>query len=121
MQTVAIVLRGQGDRRSTGDATVQVLTDLERWRRALRSSGLLALGAVLTLLIPIVHFFAPPVLLLTSVIVLVRRLGQRELLSSGGGPCPRCGERVDLEQAALAWPVETTCVHCRSGVRIERA
>ncbi len=90
-------------------------------RRALRRAGLAALVAVVTIFIPIVHFVVPPLAFLTSIVLLVRSLKQSALIQGGGGPCPQCQQRVELEEQPLQWPIELNCPHCRRSLTIKPA
>lgn len=120
-RTVAIVLEGQGDKRSEGLAITKVLEDRERWQRAARQAGIAAGVAVVTLFIPIVHFIVPPLALLTSLILFVRGMNQGTLIHGGGGPCPQCQQRVELEEQPLHWPLDLNCPHCRRSLTVTPA
>jgi hypothetical protein len=120
-RTVAIVLEGQGDKRSEGLAIVRVLDDRQRLSRALRQAGIAAGIAVITIFIPIIHFIVPPLALLTSIVLLVRGLNQGALIQGGGGPCPQCQQRVELEEQPLHWPVDMNCPHCRRSLTVSPA
>lgn len=109
---LAILLTAQGADPTQGTAHLHTLTDAERWKRAGKAAGL-ALGvAIATIPIPLVHFVVPPLALILAGVLLLVRLQQREVLTGGGGPCPRCGAVAELEPGTPAWPVEMPCGKC---------
>jgi hypothetical protein len=117
-QPVAVVFALQSGATGAGAAAVQVLDSRDRWTRALKSGGLLAGLGVACLLIPLVHFVAPPLLWLFALVVFVRRLGEKRLIVSGGGSCPQCRAAISLEPGPARWPAETVCDGCRRRVTI---
>lgn len=118
-QQLQLTVSGQGGKTSSGSARLVQLSPAERWRRALRTAGILALAAVLTLLIPIVHFFAPPLLLLLASVVLVHHLGQDQMLLDGIFQCAQCAKSCEIESQPPRWPLELNCRHCRRALRVE--
>lgn len=115
-RTIPLELTGQGDHHSTGQAILRQLDDATRWKRALRSAGIVFGIAVACLPIPPLHWFITPTFLIASVVLLVRRLGQGTVIGGGGGPCPQCGKAIELEVQTPHWPLETVCPHCRRSV-----
>jgi hypothetical protein len=69
---------------------IDAWTTLERVRRAAMALALCWSLAGVTIIIPVVHFVAPPVLLVAGPIVFVWRLLSRESLKEVRGACPRC-------------------------------
>jgi hypothetical protein len=69
---------------------VDTFTMLERLRRAAVGLALCWSLAGFTIMIPVVHFVAPPVLLLAGPIVFTWRFLSRESLKEVRGTCPRC-------------------------------
>ncbi len=118
-QQLQLKVSGQGGKTQTGTARLVDLGPAERWRRGLKISGILAAAAVLTLLIPIVHFFAPPVLLLLAGIVLALRVGQNQLLLDARVQCAQCLQTCEIEPQAPRWPLEINCHHCHRALLVE--
>ncbi|MCA2976999.1 MAG: hypothetical protein INH41_07615 [Myxococcaceae bacterium] len=74
---------------------VDTFSLIERTRRAAMGLALCWSLAFASLFIPVVHFVAPPVLLLAGPIAFVVRFLTREALRQVRGVCPRCrAERV---------------------------
>lgn len=115
-----VVLRSQ-DQQTDGCLVVLHLTDAMRWRTAFKQSGLLFGLGIATLVLPLIHYVAPPVLWLSALVVFVLRLGDRSRIVSGGGPCPHCQATVLLTPQLLKLPLETFCDACRWQVVVEPA
>lgn len=102
-----------------GALQVLDLNDKMRMRTAARQAGILFGIGTACLVLPLIHYVLPPVLWISAVVVFVRRLGDRSRLLGGGGPCPRCGARVEVTPQLFVLPIETFCDQCRWAVRIE--
>ena len=80
------------------------------------------LAALVTLPIPLVHFFFPPAALLAGTVVGARRLRQRAVFASARGTCPFCGQEqsLGLSGAALRLPRNIYCHGRRKELRLDR-
>lgn len=106
---------------ASGELQVLDLTHKMRMRTAARQAGILFGIGTACLVLPLIHYVLPPVLWISAVVVFVRRLGDQSRLLGGGGPCPRCGARVDVTPQLFVLPIDTFCDQCRWAVRIEVA
>ena len=79
-----------GSEATTAVATIAEWTLLERLRRAVMPAALCWCVAGLLLPIPIVHFVAPPLLLLAGPVVFLWRFFTRSSFTEVVGVCPRC-------------------------------
>ena len=73
--------------------------------------------AVVTLPIPLVHFVAPPLLILLGPLIgfVVYRLYHGAVdISQGGGLCPDCGTEVVIGPRPEHWPLHLVCTVCES-------
>lgn len=122
-ESLQLSVSGFGAAPTTGVALVHVLERGERLRRAggIFAAGLVA--ALITLPIPLVHFFFPPAALVTGTVLGVRRLRQRAVFTSARGTCPFCGreQSLGLTGATAQLPRKATCHGCRRELRLERA
>lgn len=115
---VPIVLQGQKGETKGSVSTKAVPKDVAFRKGALIWAGCW-LAAVLTIPIPIVHFIAPPLLLLAGPIVgiaVIKIFGGAVDITAGGGACPDCGKPITLGPCAERWPMDLPCPHC--GVRL---
>jgi hypothetical protein len=117
---MSVVLRCQ-DQQTLGALVVLHLTDSMRWRTALRHGGLLFGLGIATLVLPLIHYVAPPVLWMSALVVFVLRLGDRSRIVSGNGPCPHCQATGLLTPQLLKLPLDTFCDACRWQVVVEPA
>jgi hypothetical protein len=81
----------------------------------------LAIGAVM-LPIPVVHFFAIPVVLIGAPVMWfgIYKLHAGATDLQGTGTCPQCDAEIPLQGAADRWPLARSCPSCRSTVSVER-
>ena len=75
--------------------------------------------AIVTLPIPLVHFIAPPLLLLIGPVI---GIGVYKLyhgavdISQGDGTCPDCGAAVAIGARPEHWPMHLSCVGCQARI-----
>ena len=72
--------------------------------------------ALVALPIPLVHFVAPPLLLLMGPLVgfIAYKVYAGAIdIVSGGGECPNCGVSIDLSGRDAHWPLDVTCNSCQ--------
>lgn len=122
-ESLQLSVSGFGAAPATGVALVHVLERGERLRRAGGIFGAGVVAALITLPIPLVHFFFPPAALITGTVLGVRRLNQRAVFTSARGTCPFCGreQSLGLTGAAVRLPRKATCHGCRRELRLDRA
>jgi hypothetical protein len=74
--------------------------------------------ALFTILIPIVHFVAPPALLLLSPLAgwgMYKLYSGKTDITVENALCPNCGEKIDLPSSLESWPVHGVCLNCKKG------
>ena len=117
-----VSLRTRDGRTAAGIVSIERRDDRARWRRALRGGGILAAAGVACLPLPLVHLVATPVLWIAAVVVFLRRLTDRTVVTGGGGPCPACAARIDVETGVRPeWPAVAVCSSCRRSVELAPA
>lgn len=102
---------------STMTGEVVRFDDAARTRRAaVRAVGGLGLGA-LSVLIPVLHFFSTWMLPLIGAYLAWQAYNTRELVKSLRGPCPACGEEVQVDGGPLDG-LRTVCPRCRENLAV---
>ncbi len=113
-QPVTLPLTGFGTPPSQATLEVGTLTTTERLKRAGMAPVIGLLVSIAVLPIPIVHFAVPPLALLLGVVLGLRRLTQRRIITRAEGSCPFCGtvQTLGLNGASYRMPRELKCQHC---------
>ena len=94
-------------------ADVRELSSAERYRRAAASAGLLLLGALLALPIPVVHLVATPSFLVAAAVVATRTVRETSRYERVSGPCPACEADGELPVPPSAkLPITLPCPAC---------
>jgi hypothetical protein len=112
-----------GEAGTDGQAELRAVTPAEAKKKALTVAGICWGIALAMLPIPIVHFIAPPLLLLFGPLLgwIVYRLNRGAAdVTSGGGPCPKCGAAISLAGRDATWPIQTQCSACSENVSIRK-
>jgi len=107
-------LAGYSGRETTARVSVEQLDKPFRVRRALKGLGVTWAAAVGAVFIPGLHFVLVPALVLAGPIVLLWRLGQKELVREARAECPDCGleQPLDLKGPWRGLPT-LTCRGCQ--------
>ncbi|HSB55731.1 MAG TPA: hypothetical protein VLD58_15325 [Gemmatimonadales bacterium] len=112
--STTLPLSGFGTPRTEAKLEIGSLSAGERFRRAVIApvAGLFVSIAVLP--IPIVHFAVPPVAILTGIVLGIRRIGQRRIITRAEGVCPFCGtsQTLGLNGTSYRMPRELKCRSC---------
>lgn len=90
LRTLPVRLSLGSEAPTTAVVTIAEWTMLERLRRAVMPAALCWCVAGLLLPIPLVHFVAPPLLLLAGPVVFVWKFFTRSSFKEVVGQCPRC-------------------------------
>ena len=75
--------------------------------------------ALLVIPIPIVHFFAPPLLILFGPILafILFKINDGAVdITKGEAPCPGCGMSQQLGPKAEVWPMNFRCPSCDESI-----
>lgn len=71
-------------------------------------------------IIPIVHFFAVPALLIAGPFVAFWIFDQENRILDGVIACPKCGKDYAMEPGRFKWPIREICPNCHESATIER-
>ena len=113
-------LRGYSDRPTIATVTVLHLDPLDRTRRALRHLGICWGGAIVSVFIPVAHFFLVPGCFLAGIVLLVVDLRTPQLVKAALGTCPDCGKEQVLDIPGR-WKGggDIACRYCHRMLRLE--
>jgi hypothetical protein len=116
-------IHGFGAKATQAAIDVQTLSGRERLRRGAVPPVIGLAVAIMVLPIPIVHFAVPPMAILGGIVLGVRRLFQREVITSARGPCPCCGaeQSLGLTGASYRLPRDLKCRACLQLLTLEEA
>lgn len=119
-RVVSVVLAASGGEQTTGEGR---LVELPRATRLLRALGFgvgSILVAALFIPIPIIHFLAPPAIIITGMVLATRQARATARLLPCRLPCPKCGASLllggGLGMAHPMEPMEVRCGDCRRGL-----
>lgn len=112
------ISNGQGVTTS-GTVLHQVWDKKDRTKRALKSLAQCWGGALVSVLIPLVHFVAVPSLLLAGPLLFFWRLTQKEVILGGKGQCPSCAKEFQIVRTKVQWPTSDICNHCKADLKIK--
>lgn len=115
---VAQNVSGDGSRETQGEVTLQFWDQKARFRRAAQTWAACWGGAIIAVLIPLVHFILVPTLLLAGPIAASIIYGQKDVVLGGTGTCPHCGKPFDIVRNKLSWPLSDICASCQKEAKI---
>jgi hypothetical protein len=96
---------------------VVLLSTVARVTRALRFLGTVWAFALLSVLVPLLHFVLVPGLLLLGLVAGALGFKSRVRAEAGSGvACPKCASGVQLEGARYGWPLRLDCRTCSAAI-----
>ena len=120
-QAIGVRIIGKPDRRSSGEVVIRQWSPKERLARALRTFGIWFFIALLSVAIPILHFFLVPLFLLVAFAMTFIVYSHSSMVLGGAGNCPYCGEALEIVKKPDRWPLDDVCAKCSRHVVIEKA
>jgi len=119
-ERVATRVRHVVDDVGTADVFIESLTPRQRWLRAVKMGGICWGLALLSVLVPVLHFVLVPGFLLAGPIAAWLAWRRTESLLGGEVDCPKCGQTYDVGTGGVQWPLQAQCDGCRTTVRLHR-
>lgn len=104
---------------STGIVQIQNWTQRERSMRALKFGAMTFGFAVVSILIPLLHFFLVPSFLLATPIVAYLTYGVESTVLGGTGICPLCQKSFIIAKTTPKFPLNDICDVCKNSVKIK--
>jgi hypothetical protein len=121
METSTIPVKAfSGEHVETGEVVVTSWDKASRLKRALKILCLLWIGAVVSIVIPGLHFILVPGLFLAGPIAAYFLYRQESAVSGGTIQCPSCKNTIPVVRSPNSWPINVVCPRCNGFVRLER-
>lgn len=112
-QTSLWQLRSNLDKTQQVQADIQVLDFAGKFKESVKRGGLFFVLAVVSIFIPVLHFFLVPLFLLLSVAFFIMTFRtDRKLAVALDLPCQKCQKIVVVKAQAFRFPLQTRCPHC---------
>lgn len=119
-QNRAVVLDSGNGTQAQGELQITLFSPQDRMRRALKVLGICWALAVVTLFIPIAHFFLVPGFLIAGPVSAYKLYNVTEQPEKIVTTCPHCQQQVEVEmEASEALPVWKYCPECNGALRVE--
>jgi hypothetical protein len=119
-QNIGVRIGSERDKRvSEGEIRVQFWDKRERTFRALKFGGLCWVVALISVVLPLVHFVLVPGFLIAGPVVAYILYGQESVVLGGQGTCPYCSAALPIVRTAFRFPISDLCAQCQSRLVIE--
>lgn len=121
LETLAVSIQSNRGRTSAGTVQLRTWDKKERTARGIKVWAMSWGGAVVTLFIPLVHFFAVPLLLFAGPMLFFIFTAEQKAILGGEGTCPDCGQKIAIVRSPYKWPISDMCNHCQVSLKITPA
>ncbi len=95
------------------------LSQPERFKKSIKTFGLIFTAAIISILIPVFHFVLVPLFLIASIVLAVRQYNKVYSIDLTGVKCPQC--QSDLKEGPATTKenkLSVYCFQCRRGLSI---
>jgi hypothetical protein len=117
---VPVRLTGKPNHIATGEVYVRAWSSSDRTKRAIKTFCVWLAVAVLSVAVPILHFFLVPLFFVLAVIMAGVTYAQTSVVLGGEGTCPFCGAKLDIVKKSNRWPLDEVCDRCKRHVSVEK-
>ncbi|HEX7674066.1 MAG TPA: hypothetical protein VF412_07840 [Bdellovibrio sp.] len=117
---ISILANVSDERRSPGFVYIEIFNQAQRTRVALKKLAIFWGIALVSVLLPVVHFVLVPLFFFLGFFFAYRGFKSEGQVLSGETTCPHCGTKVVVKKQELAWPITEICQGCARVVRMER-
>ena len=121
MSETSVLLKTSGGREATGELALHHPSLGQKAVRAGLKFALFLVAAACTALIPVMHFFTVPSLLLYGVFAAITILRAEVELTGGEVSCPACAVTLPTGTGFRRWPIDVICADCGRPVEITRS
>ncbi len=104
------------DNSENGEVQVAHWDKYQRIKKSLKMWGGCWCLSIISILVPILHFFLVPAFFLAGPIVGLIIYKQESLVLGGSGICPYCKAVLSIEKSRNVFPQNELCTHCRHNV-----
>lgn len=115
-----IKVQTQADKYTIGDAEIKEYTPRERTLRALKTLGAFWGLAIISVLIPVLHFILVPGFLLLGPIMAWLQYRQEIQVNNAHTQCPECQKEADFKKITGNWPLKQNCPNCSAQFYINK-
>jgi hypothetical protein len=115
---IPVVVRAYDGRTSPGVMDVRAVGPSLRIGRALRALAICWGFALISVLVPFLHWVLVPALALLGPLVAVRAFANDRQVCGGGGSCPACAMPVVFTRSASPEAFHQTCATCRLSLEV---
>lgn len=116
----SVRVKDANGREAQGEVYIQVWDQKKRTARALKTLGLCWGLALITVVVPILHFILVPGFFVAGPAAAWIIYQQSSIVLGGATTCPKCKEAFKIERGREKWPLEDVCSKCYQAVFIER-
>jgi hypothetical protein len=117
VEMMEVSLVSSNEKQGVGKVEVLFWAPPERTRRALKTLGIFWGAAIISVILPLVHFVLVPGFLLGGPIAAFFAWAQQAKILSSSCVCPSCSTSFQIK-GAPNWPMSQVCSNCHEGVRI---
>jgi len=117
-ETIQVVIEGSQGRLGSGTVEKRVFEKKERTVRAFKAWGAAWGLALVSILIPMLHFLLVPFFLISGPFIFYWILGQEQVILGGKGECPECKKEFKIVRSPVKWPITDLCNHCQAQVKV---
>ncbi len=104
--------------RSSGTIRIVTWSKRERIKRAFRAILICWGLALVSVLLPGLHFLLVPFFVIVSPFAASYVYLGKELVLEGEGSCPKCQQPIKIGKSKVQWPIFDLCKSCQSSIRI---
>lgn len=101
-----------------GTVTIATYDKKLRTTRALKTLGKIWGLAVLSVLLPLLHFFLPWIGILAGPLLAAWVYGIESEVQGGKAICPKCAEEFKIVKQRTRFPLHELCTHCQSEILV---
>ena len=118
-KTETIIIKGNESEASVGELYSYEFGSSERMGRAGKILGICWSLALITLFIPLAHFFLVPLFLIAGPVMAFMKYKAETVLEKAHGDCPECSKTVDIIlDPADKLPKRTYCPDCNKPLQL---
>ncbi len=109
---VQIVVAMDADRQAESVVLARDFNHAERFLSGLKFLAMCWGIAVISILVPILHFFLVPGFLVGGIAIFFIRYCRKDYLELAELSCPNCHKAFRLEKLSFNWPLRQACPSC---------
>jgi hypothetical protein len=117
---MALYVLTRPDRLVQSEGTVKEFSPQEKTIRALKVLGAFWGAAVVSILIPVLHFVLVPGFFIIGPIMANVKRNQQIEIENARFPCPECKKELEFKKISGNWPIRQTCPNCSSQLYFQK-